>query len=621
MKPTVSQFGQMLRRYRESYENGHGISQWRLSRELSIPHSTVNRWERTQRTPDRPTVIKIARALNLTLDETRSLLAAAGYPFSMSAEGLDLGRAAVRELAALNPDDALSQRDIDLLDEAVLKLVGVWRQKGASPPNPADLVGLLGDLGYLAERLRGHLCQLVGAAYEGSGAHLEAQHWYERARLAAKTIGDKQLQAELHISLGDSLRNQSRRKALDEYYSAIAVCGTVDTPSSNDRLTAIRARRKAASVYLLTWTAARPQEPGEQDDLTRAASLLDDCITETRQLLEQGRLDGALQRQTKQQLCRALYYRGWTYSLAGDPNQGIAVRKEGLAIADQLKDTSLLALGYRLLGDGYDNDGRLADAVESYALALEQCNLLPNDRTSTREHANILRGQASTLLKQGRHDEAQQKLQESLDLLKDQRDYLRTGMAVKLMAKLHLAEGDLENAQLAYLQAISLFECIPNEYYVSVARLRRAEVLYKQGQMLDGEHRERLLEEARQVAHMVSQVAGDSTNVRLTVLSALVVAHMALLNGDDLPALRNAYGAFCRVAVPAKALPEHGEEVLTHLGELADRGEYEKVIGLSDFLLLNLPDDISTLALRRQLDERRQTAGQMSALVSRPMPA
>lgn len=69
-------FGELLKTLREE----RGVSQARLARHVSLDHSYLSRLESGQRSPSIETIVRIAKALNLSPQEALLLLlAAAGW--------------------------------------------------------------------------------------------------------------------------------------------------------------------------------------------------------------------------------------------------------------------------------------------------------------------------------------------------------------------------------------------------------------------------------------------------------------------------------------------------------------------------------------------------------------
>lgn len=103
----MSSFSELLRAHRQE----QGISQAELGRRAGICHSSISRLEKGERRPSTKVVNKIARALQLTIPETSSLLA------SVEVRKEEFGHPLLVEIQALLNNEAIPE----VFKEAMMK--------------------------------------------------------------------------------------------------------------------------------------------------------------------------------------------------------------------------------------------------------------------------------------------------------------------------------------------------------------------------------------------------------------------------------------------------------------------------------------------------------------------
>jgi DNA-binding CsgD family transcriptional regulator/tetratricopeptide (TPR) repeat protein len=143
---------------------------------------------------------------------------------------------------------------------------------------------------------------------------------------------------------------------------------------------------------------------------------------------------------------------GWVTALRGDPEQGIALYREGLAIAEELRGVEGIALGYAELARMLDAIGRPEESLAAARDGFAVTSRLGLERT----YGGILLGHAiNSLLDLGRWDEARAALETAL-----RTGYTgRPALWIRINeARLETGVGDLDAAAVAIAAAQTLHE-------------------------------------------------------------------------------------------------------------------------------------------------------------------
>ena len=454
-------FGQLLRECRMETK----LTQKELGQKIHLDGSMISRFEKERASPNQSTLQAIINALalyDIPREKLDQLWKAAGY-YRTQVFDVPVADPVVafiqQEFEKLNPEERelLSQdlRSIIEIDQAY------FSAKKASGQRRWNLAGeALLSLRDLLERRIQHwylrIDEELGWCRHSDGLYTEAAQHYESALWSARQLNDLRKQGEILIKLGDGHR---RRGGLDwdiaheRYNEAKEIFENL-----GDRIRVADCLRKLAGAYLFQ---GRPD---------KAKPLCEESLKICK---DEGYNRG---------LYKGVQHKAWVCRMLGQWGEATRLCEEALAIVNRVtSDDWELAKALLYLGDAYRLQRRIGEAKKVYGEALE-IFLKYKDMGITVElfSSKIQLGLGKVYLKQpGRELRARLLLNESLEAHRGLKEDFRIAEVLSEQGDLLLKLGRLEEAEMRLQQAGERLRRLGNTFYYAIALVTLCELYYE----------------------------------------------------------------------------------------------------------------------------------------------
>lgn len=457
-------FGNLLRQHREAA----GLRQIDLGQKIHIDGSMISRLETGRTKPNPATLQEIINALALhdvSREKLDELWDAAGYYRSPVLEGAvahpvvvfihqELEKLGAREKELLSSD----LRSITEINQEYLSAKKDSKHRKWSRASEA-----LQSLRKLVERRvqwwYARIDEELGWCQYSIGEYARAVQSYEFALWSAQQLADAAKEARILIKLGNAHRRcggpewEIARECYEEARERFE--------SAGDDIGVADCIRRIAGVHLFQ---GRPNE-GER--------LCDESLEMCR---ETGYELGEY---------KALQHKAWACDLLGRWDEASRYCEEALAIANRVtQDEWALAKALRYLGDAYRLEGRIDEAEEVYGQASSIVERLEAEGVDASLLVGMIKlGLGKVYLRQpGREREARSCLDESLEAHLHLGEDFRVADVLSQQADLLVKLGRLQEAEIRLELAAKRLRKLSNTFYYAIALTSQCELYYAQGE-------------------------------------------------------------------------------------------------------------------------------------------
>jgi tetratricopeptide (TPR) repeat protein len=576
------------------------MTQAELAKKTKLAASDISRWETGQRgVPSRETILTIAEALGLNTEQTNELLISAEY-LPILEGSLDLKNPALRSVASMLANPKIPEQEKQMLQVTIKDLLQLWKEYFEMRPIPSnfrvyrELLDEIDEIELKIEllftRFRYRLRKERGELFERQGKLDLAISDYEKTKEAASrmlaAIG-KQISefesfelGEIQLTLGDLYRDQHDAKAIKYYDKSLEIFESlIAKPLESSDVLKYKLKR---ALCLKKKAVAFLEIKG---DPTEALEILREAHEIFEQLRTDPKVDEEIRKEAYKQICKTLYLLGWAHNVAGNPDEGIELRKKGLEEAVKLGDEYLQTLGLRLLGDDYTQRNWVVEAEEKYNQALEHCVRIEDEERRWRELGKIERGLGTLYRRIGRWEEAEKHFKRSLEIHEKRKNYFQKALTYNELGNLYARRGLWSKAEGSYQEAYNILNEIGNDYYKATALANLCGLYYERGRFKEVE------EKAAEIFALAKQ-HGDSFFKPLARAHAIRASIMIIEKGNKLTEGFEEYRQACENAARVRGflLDEIENRLTDLLYRLEEADRVEDAYKLCDYLIEKLKD-------------------------------
>jgi tetratricopeptide (TPR) repeat protein len=455
-------FGKRLRECRMEAK----LKQKELGQNIHLDGSMISRFETGATLPDQSTIQRIINVLALhdvPREKLDQLLEAAGYY-----------RTQIFETPVADPVVAFIQQEFEKLDsEEERKLLSqdlrsivevdqaYFSARKVSRQRKWNLAGeaLLSLRDRLERRIQHWYLRIdeeLGWCRYSDGRYAEAVQYYESALWSARQLNDLRRQGEILIKMGDAHRRLGGSDwdiAHERYSEAKEIF-----ENQGDRIRVADCLRKIAGTYLYQGRPDKALPLGEES--------LSICQ-------EEGYDRGVY---------KGLQHKSWAFDMLGRWGEATQLCEEALAIVKSVtSDDWELAKALRYLGDAYRLQRRIKEAERAYREAFDIFQKYENIGIEVKLFPSKVRlGLGKVYLKQpGRELEAKSCLNESLEIQKGLGEDFRIAEVQSEQGELLLKLGRFEEAEMRLQQASDRLRRLGNIFYYAITLASLCELYYE----------------------------------------------------------------------------------------------------------------------------------------------